>query len=82
MNGARVGELWHAPYRIDITEALKPGKNRLEVKVINPWVNRLIGDAQPGATKITFTVIPTYMASAPLRTSGLLGPVSLVSVKP
>ena len=82
VNGARVGELWHAPYRIDITEALKPGKNRLEVKVINPWVNRLIGDAQPGATKITFTVIPTYMASAPLRTSGLLGPVSLVSVKP
>ncbi len=77
INGRRVGEVWHAPYRLDITGALKPGHNRLQVRVANPWVNRLIGDRQPGAAKVTFTVLPTYLANAPLRPSGLLGPVAI-----
>jgi hypothetical protein len=29
-----------------VTEALKSGQNRLEVKVTNLWPNRLIGDEQ------------------------------------
>ena len=51
----------------------------LQVKVANLWVNRLIGDAQPGAKKITFTAMPTYRADAPLRPSGLMGPVTLTT---
>jgi len=31
---------------------------------------------------VTFTVIPTYLPSAPLRPSGLIGPVQLVSLTP
>ena len=42
-------------------------------------VNRLIGDAQPGANKITWTALPTYTAAAPLRPSGLIGPVQLLA---
>ena len=48
-----------------------------EVRVANLWVNRLIGDAQPGARKVAFVVAPTYKADAPLRPSGLIGPVRL-----
>ena len=78
VNGKPAGAAWHAPYRVDIGSTAKLGKNTLEVRVANLWVNRLIGDAQPGAKKITFTAMPTYRADAPLRPSGLIGPVTLL----
>ena len=77
VNGKDVGTLWHAPYRLDVAGAAKVGKNHLEIRVANLWVNRLIGDAQKDAHKITFTALPTYGADAPLRPSGLIGPVVL-----
>ena len=78
VNGIVAGTAWHAPYRVDIGAVTKAGRNRLAVKVANLWVNRLIGDAQPGAQKITYTAMPTYRADAPLRPSGLIGPVELL----
>jgi hypothetical protein len=78
VNYMPLGVVWHAPYRIDATTALKPGRNELSIKVTNAWVNRLIGDQQPNATKFTFTVIHPYNAASPLLPSGLLGPVKLV----
>ncbi len=77
VNGQVVGSVWQAPFRLDIGSALRPGENRLEVRVANLWVNRLIGDMQPGATKTTFVTIPTFKSDAPLRPSGLIGPVRL-----
>ncbi len=77
VNGKPVGAVWHAPYRIDVGKAVKGGTNTIEVKVANLWVNRLVGDAQPGAKPITWTAMPTYRADAPLRPSGLIGPVTL-----
>jgi hypothetical protein len=46
--------------------------------VTNAWVNRLIGDEQPGATKYTFADVKPYGADSPLLPSGLLGPVTVV----
>ncbi len=80
LNGKSLGVVWHAPYRVEVTGALKPGANQLEVKVVNAWVNRLIGDEQPGATKYTFADVKPYKANSPLLPSGLLGPVALVGV--
>ena len=77
VNGKSAGILWKPPYRADLTGLAKPGANTLEVRVANLWVNRLIGDAQPGAKPITFTTLKTYRADAPLRPSGLMGPVKL-----
>jgi alpha-L-rhamnosidase len=78
VNGKQVGETWHAPYRVDVTSALKPGANEIRIKVVNAWVNRLIGDEQPGATKFTFADVKPYKADSPLLPSGLLGPVTVV----
>jgi hypothetical protein len=80
VNGKPLGIVWHIPYRVDATSALKPGANELTIKVTNAWVNRLIGDQQPGAEKYTFTVIHPYKANSPLLPSGLLGPVEISSV--
>jgi hypothetical protein len=81
VNGKSLGIIWKTPFRVNVTEALKEGENNLEVKVTNLWVNRLIGDQQPGVTaKITYTTQVFYQATAPLMTSGLLGPVQLVSI--
>nr|WP_132386357.1 glycosyl hydrolase [Novosphingobium sp. PhB165] len=80
LNGIRIGTVWHAPFQVDIGKALRNGKNHLEVRVANLWVNRLIGDAQTGASKIAFTVMPAYKADAPLRPAGLIGPVTLSRV--
>jgi hypothetical protein len=79
VNGKDLGTVWHAPYRVDATGALKPGANEVSVKVINSWVNRLVGDKQPDVTtKYTFSTWNTYKADTPLLPSGLLGPVSVI----
>jgi hypothetical protein len=81
VNGKSLGTVWHAPYRVDATTALKPGPNEIQVKVFNAWVNRLIGDQQPDATtKYTFTDVKPYKANSPLLASGLLGPVEITSI--
>ena len=46
VNGKFLGVLWKAPYCCDITDALKVGTNTIEIKVVNLWVNRMIGDEQ------------------------------------
>ena len=81
VNGQNLGFFWKSPYIVPVT-SLQKGKNKLEIKVTNQWVNRLIGDAQPGVKdKITYTAMQFYAADAPLLPSGLLGPVKLWSQK-
>jgi hypothetical protein len=83
VNGKRLGTVWTPPYSIDISDTLHTGRNHLAVEVSNLWVNRLIGDAQPDTEKkIAFTTIPTYRPDAPLRPSGLLGPVKVLNLVP
>jgi len=49
LNGKPLGVLWKPPFRIEVTDSLRPGKNDLEVRVTNLWPNRLIGDEQEPA---------------------------------
>ncbi len=46
LNGKEQSLLWKPPYRLDVTDALRSGKNTLRVKITNLWPNRLIGDEQ------------------------------------
>jgi hypothetical protein len=82
VNDQPLGVLWKTPYRIDITEAVKPGANKVRVEVTNVWKNRLIKDAQlPEDQRVTWCFYPFYKKEpdAPLMESGLLGPVRVVS---
>lgn len=45
LNGKEFGILWKPPYVVDVSGALKPGSNRLQVQVTNEWTNRIIGDS-------------------------------------
>lgn len=80
VNGKNMGIVWRKPFLVDISSALRAGKNTLEIKVTNLWVNRMIGDAQPDAIKkYTYITWGFYNAQSPLLPSGLLGPVKLVA---
>jgi len=75
-----LGMVWCSPWRVDITDAVKHGRNDLEIEVSNLWVNRLIGDADlPPAKQISWTTLNPYKADSQLMESGLLGPVSIQS---
>jgi hypothetical protein len=82
INGKALGTVWKPPFRLEVTSALKPGANALEIKVTNLWVNRLIGDQQPDvAKKYTYTAQQFYRADSPLLPSGLLGPVQFIRIE-
>jgi hypothetical protein len=65
VNGKSAGLTWAPPYRVDVTAALKPGTNRLEIAVTNQWTNRLMGDRLVLAEKRVLTP-----AGAPTAQSG------------
>ena len=81
VNGQNMGILWKTPFRANITSAVKEGQNSIEVKVTNLWVNRLIGDQRGDAGKYTYTTQAFYQPTAPLKSSGLIGPVCVETVK-
>ncbi len=79
VGGKSVGVAWRPPFQVDITDAVRVGDNAVEIRVTNLWPNRMIGDKQPGATKITFATNDPFKADSPLLPSGLLGPVRVLT---
>lgn len=80
LNGKELGVLWTRPFRVEITGAVRPADNMLEVSVTNLWPNRLIGDAAlPPEERITRTHVSKFTKDTPLLPSGLLGPVRLMA---
>jgi len=87
LNGKPLGITWSFPYKFDITNFIRTGKNELRVEVANTWSNRLVGDALTNAS-FTRSNIRTSTrgglpwSKTPLIRSGLLGPVTLELIKP
>lgn len=78
LNGRDLGVLWKEPFAIDITEALQTGRNDLEIRVVNTWVNRLIADAAlPEDRRISWATWSPFKPGDTLQPSGLMGPVVL-----
>ena len=36
--------MWCAPWEVDISSAVREGKNEIEIRYTNNWYNRLVGD--------------------------------------
>ncbi len=87
VNGKSAGLVWAPPYRVDVTAALKPGANKLEIAVTNEWTNRQIGDRSLPADKHILSTPPppprpgggAFGFVPPLPESGLIGDVTLVA---
>ncbi len=78
VNGKPAGVWWQPPFTGDITDFLENGPNQLEIKVVNLWPNRLIGDNfLPENERYTKTNVRKFTEDYPLRPSGLAGPVVL-----
>lgn len=84
VNKKSFGVLWKEPFRIDVTDALKPGDNAFEIKVTNVLANRMIGDQRlPEKDRITWAAFNPFDPQSHPRVdtlplpSGLLGPVLL-----
>jgi hypothetical protein len=83
LNGKELGILWCAPWRVEITGAVMPSGNHLEIDVINVWANRVAGDLNlPKEKRFTTTHdafrFDMLKADTPLLMSGLLGPVKII----
>ncbi|MFO7936652.1 MAG: glycosyl hydrolase [Kiritimatiellia bacterium] len=90
LNGQNLGIVWTAPWKIELTGALKAGENKLEIEVTNAWANRLIGDChlspeeritksnmQYQKGKRTLKNFQGFASSDALQPSGLKGPVQI-----
>ena len=76
INGQAVGGVWTPPYRLDISQAVRKGRNEVEVEVVNCWRNRIIGDLRlPEAQRMTRQSVNYLKKDSELQPSGLLGPV-------
>ena len=82
LNGEDLGVVWLPPFRVDISEAVQRGENKLEVLVVNSWHNRVMGDdLLPADQLVTQTNIEVEKQGKfkwNLEDSGLLGPVRIV----
>lgn len=75
VNGREAGTVWCAPWQLDITDYLRPGRNELRIEVVNSLYNRMIGDAvehPDGIGAWTRSSYPLVDADTPLVPSGLL----------
>ncbi len=80
LNGRPLGVAWTPPWRVEITDTVKPTGNRLVITVANLWVNRLVRDSGlPAEKRLTWTTDNPYKPDSPLLPSGLLGPVSVMA---
>ena len=79
VNGVSCGIVWCPPFRVNVTDVIKPAGNQLEIEVVNFSPNRIIGDAGlPVEKRRTQTNIRKLNAQTPLEPAGLLGPVQLL----
>ncbi|MFZ0337910.1 MAG: glycosyl hydrolase [Terracidiphilus sp.] len=83
VNGKPAGDLWHPPYRLDVTALLHAGTNELRIVVANTAINELAGRAAPDYRLLNLRYgekfTPQDMDHLVPLPSGILGTVRLIS---
>jgi hypothetical protein len=69
--------VWTEPFALDVTVAVRDGRNTVEIGVANAWMNRLIAEAASPTGNVFGPVAGVYQPGAPVQRSGLTGPVVL-----
>ena len=81
LNGNAFHDLWAYPYSLDVTRAVRKGRNVLKIEVTDTWYNRLVYEGWlPEAKRRTWT-FRRPSERLPLHDTGLIGPVKLLSYK-
>ena len=81
INDRYAGGVWTAPYRVNVTDWVQKGENKVELEVVTTWMNRLIGDSSlPESERKTWTPCNSWKPTDTLQKSGLIGPVYIESV--
>ncbi len=80
VNGIPAGVAWKRPYRFDISKQVREGRNLLEIKVTNLWINALLGMPEPDYSRLSARFGARFPAPVEWKKfkpypSGLLGPV-------
>lgn len=82
LNGEDLGVTWMAPYRLPVKDHLLAGVNRIEIRVVNVWRNRMVGDmGLPEWERFTTFTVADLRRGEELTPSGLMGPVILELVR-
>ena len=80
INGKDCGIAWTAPYEVEITGALKKGKNKIEIEVVNTWHNALRGQDQGKAPYEGIWTNAKYRTKGDgLLPAGLLEPPMIIT---
>ena len=86
VNDQFAGFVWHPPFRVELSQFLKPGKNRLRIVVANTAINALAGTALPNYRLLYdrngVEFVPQDMQDLKPLPSGILGPVTLIENEP
>ena len=78
VNGIDCGTLWTPPYELNITKAVKPGENKIEIEVTNTWRNKLIYDELDPEKRMTWFNSPYKLKDKPLLPAGIVGEVKII----
>jgi len=83
VNGGKVvGSIWAPPYRMDVAVGLKPGENRIRIRVGNTAMNHMAGEAPPNYRLLNLRYgerfVPQDMDQVQVLPSGLAAPVRLI----
>jgi hypothetical protein len=83
VNNTSLGILWKPPYRVDVSSALHPGENHIEIRVTNQWTNRILGDRAALPDERVLSDLPPAFGRGPQEPlpSGLLGPVRILAAE-
>jgi hypothetical protein len=80
LNGRSMGTAWRAPFLMDLTDAMRPRENRLEITVVNLWAKQAHWRQATSRQADRIRAANRYRADARLLPSGRLGPVRLLAV--